>query len=515
MPNGPADTLRLAEILAPLSLVMDLGRGQPAEESMAACLLATGLARRMELPESEVATVYYTTLLRHLGCTATAHEEAAVFGDELATRPTANRTDFTRPAEMLAMMRTARALAGTRTTARMLVRFSGSRGRSIPRAICEVAGLMADRLDLGPGVQEGVYQSFERWDGKGDPHRLKEEAICPAARYSTLASQAMAFHHVGGADLALAIVGKRSGGWFDPGIAQAFLQHGRDLIEEIESTDAMVAVIEGEPEPHRQIPDAGIDRVAGAFADMIDLKTPFTHGHSPAVAELAVEAGRRYGLSEGDLISLRRAALLHDLGRVGVPAGTWERPGALTGADWERVRLHAYHTERILARAEALTAPATIAGMHHERMDGSGYHRQAKGSSIPAPARVLAAADACQAMSQDRPHRPALDGEAAAAQLVEGMDQGLFDADAARAVLEAVGHVRARPRPRGAAGLSEREVEVLRLMTRGLSNPEIGRRLFISPRTAEHHVQHIYTKIGVSTRAGAAVFAMHHDLLPT
>ncbi len=179
MPYGPDDTLRLAEILAPLSLVMDLGRGQRAEDSMAACLLATGLARRMELAEGDVGTVYYSTLLRHLGCTATAHEEAAVFGDELAMRPTANRTDFTRPTEVLAMMRIARAAAGTRTTARMLMRFSGSRGRSIPRAICEVAGLMADRLDLGPGVREGVYQSFERWDGKGDPHRLKER---PSAR---------------------------------------------------------------------------------------------------------------------------------------------------------------------------------------------------------------------------------------------------------------------------------------------------------------------------------------------
>ncbi len=218
------------------------------------------------------------------------------------------------------------------------------------------------------------------------------------------------------------------------------------------------------------------------------------------MAELAVEAGRRYGLSEDDLIALRRAALLHDLGRVGVPAGTWERPGPLTATDWERVRLHAYHTERILARSGALTRLATIAGMHHERMDGSGYHRQAEGSSIPAPARVLAAADAWQAMSQDRPHRPALDDEATAAQLVEDTDRGLFDADAARAVLETAGHVRARPRPRGAAGLSEREVDFLRLMAGGLSNPEIGRRLFISPRTAEHHVQHIYSKIGVTTR---------------
>jgi HD-GYP domain-containing protein (c-di-GMP phosphodiesterase class II) len=261
------------------------------------------------------------------------------------------------------------------------------------------------------------------------------------------------------------------------------------------------------------VADCDLDGLARAFADMVDLKTPFTHGHSSAVAELAERAARGLALPDDDVVGLRRAALLHDLGRVGVPDGVWEKPGPLTEGEWEQVRLHAYHGERILGRIERLAPLARIAGMHHERLDGSGYHRQAPGSQIPMTARVLAAADAYQAMTQDRPHRPALSAEAAVAELEASVRAGALDGDAVAAVVEAGGQRARKVAPERPAGLSEREVEVLRLLARGLSNREIAERLFISRRTAESHVQHIYTKIGFSTRAGAAMFAMQHDLL--
>jgi putative nucleotidyltransferase with HDIG domain len=253
--------------------------------------------------------------------------------------------------------------------------------------------------------------------------------------------------------------------------------------------------------------------VCRAFGDAVDLKSPFHHGHSAGVASLAEGAARSLGLSDGDTASLRRAALLHDIGRAAVPNGVWERPGPLTSGDWERVRLHAYHSERIVSRCGPLASVAPLAGMHHERLDGSGYHRGSAASAIPLAARVLAAADAFQAMTQERAHRPAHSPDAAARELAAQGRAGVLDPDAVSAVLSAAGQAAAAPRAPRPADLTERQVEVLRLVARGLSNPEIARSLVISRRTAERHVQDIYSKIGVSSRAGAALFAMEHDLL--
>ncbi|MER3486549.1 MAG: metal-dependent phosphohydrolase, partial [Chloroflexota bacterium] len=216
---------------------------------------------------------------------------------------------------------------------------------------------------------------------------------------------------------------------------------------------------------------------------------------------------------EAECVATRRAALLHDLGRLGVPNGIWEKPGPLTAAEWERVRLHPYLTERILSRCTALAPLAILAGSHHERLDGSGYHRGIPASLLPPSARILAAADSYQAMTQARPYRPAYSAEAAAQQLQGEADAGKLDRQAVQAVLEVAGHIVTPVRPVWPAGLSDREVEVLRLITTGLSNREVAHRLKISPKTVGHHVEHIYNKIGVSTRAGAALFALQHDLL--
>jgi HD-GYP domain-containing protein (c-di-GMP phosphodiesterase class II) len=254
--------------------------------------------------------------------------------------------------------------------------------------------------------------------------------------------------------------------------------------------------------------------VAAAIGDVADLKSTHTLGHSGGVTALAVAAGERIGLDHSARMRLEVAALLHDIGRVGISNAVWERPGSLTRAEWEQIRLHAYHSERILAASEGLKPMAAIAGMHHERLDGSGYHRGAGARDIPLEARVLAAADAFEAMTHDRPHRAALAPEQAAEQLDIEVRAGRMDDAAVRCVVAAAGmESSGRPRPERPAGLSQREVEVLRLVARGLSNRQVAEALVVSPRTAEHHVQHIYDKIGVSSRAAAALFAMEHALL--
>jgi HD-GYP domain-containing protein (c-di-GMP phosphodiesterase class II) len=230
------------------------------------------------------------------------------------------------------------------------------------------------------------------------------------------------------------------------------------------------------------------------------------------VAALAERAGQWLALPADDIVVLRRAGHLQDLGRAAVPTGVWDRPGPLTSADWERVRLHAYHSERLLARCAPLAALAPIAGMHHERLDGSGYHRQATAATIPVTARVLAAADTFVALTHDRPYRAAVDPEAAADMVQAEAVARRLDPDAVAAVLGAAGRT-PPPRRSHPDGLTDRQVEVLRLLASGMSNPDIARQLVVSRRTAEHHVQDIYARIGVSSRAAAALYAMEHGLL--
>jgi len=482
------DGARLAELLTALSVVTDLGIGRPPETAMRACLLATRLATEMGLGGAVASDVYYATLLRYIGCTAYAHEEAAVAGgDELTARAETTRTDFPDPPEVPGLE------------------------HLIP-SHCEVGMSLAHRLGMTAPVQAALGQIFERWDGHGGPGGLKGEELCLPVRFAHVATQAMAFLPEG-YDRVRAILRERSGGWFDPAIATALLLRGETLMAEITEVDAWRAAVEAEPEPRRRIADAALDEVAAAFADLTDLKTHFTLGHSRAVAALAEAAALRVGLPPAETRNLRRAALFHDLGQVGVANGIWEKAGALSAIEWEAVRLHPYHTERILSRAPALRPLALIAGMHHERQDGSGYFRAARDPLLPPAVRLLCAAEAYQAMTQERPHRRALVLDAAAETLAAEARAGRLDGDAVRAVLAVAGHRAARARAGGPAGLTVRELEVLRLIATGSSYGDVAQALVISARTAAHHVQHIYDKVGVSSRAAAALFAMEHQLL--
>jgi HD-GYP domain-containing protein (c-di-GMP phosphodiesterase class II) len=510
-----AEDVRLADLLAALSVAMDFGMGQEAEKSVRACLVATHLARAMDLAERDVRDIYYVSLLQHLGCTAPSHEVTHMVGDDLAGTPQAERTDIRNPREAIALLATVGRGTGANRL-RHLARTVGAGtagSRRVMQAVCEVGAQLAERLGLGPGVRAGVLHSLESWDGKEGPQGLVGDDVALPARFSALANQVVVFDRLGGPDAACEMVRRRAGGWFDPSVAEAFLRVGPDLLRELADADVWAGVAAAEPDPPRRVPEAHLDAVAAAFGDMVDLKTPFTLGHSAGVAELAATAAGRVRLGDDAVRLARRAGLLHDLGRVAVPNAIWERPRALTSGQWEQVRLHAYHSERILTRSAPLEPAGRIAGRHHERQDGSGYHRGASGGEMPVEARLLAAADALQAMTQERPHRPALPPEQAAAALQDEAAAGRFDPECVRAVVEAAGQRPAQAHGGWPAGLSDREVEVLRLVARGLSNREVAETLVVSRRTAEHHVQHIYAKIGVSTRAGAALFAMEHALL--
>jgi HD-GYP domain-containing protein (c-di-GMP phosphodiesterase class II) len=277
--------------------------------------------------------------------------------------------------------------------------------------------------------------------------------------------------------------------------------------------DPRTLLLEEEPDPVEERGPNELLDIAAVFGDVGDLKFPALHGHSSGVATLAAGAAGSLRLDAQTTVDIRIAAHLHDLGRLAVTNAIWEKPGALTSAEWEQVRMHAYHSERILATSGTLARLAPLAGMHHERLDGSGYHRACGAREQSVAVRVLAAADAFQAMTQDRPHRSRLSAEQASDELVRDARAGKLDGDCVAAVIEAGGQARPRAHDLRPAGLSEREIEVLRLVATGFSNPEIAEKLVISSRTAEHHVQHIYRKLGVRSRPAVAFFAMEHGLV--
>jgi HD-GYP domain-containing protein (c-di-GMP phosphodiesterase class II) len=500
--------LRLAELLVGLSLVADVGMGLEPGEAARSCVIATRLADALGAPEPS--DVYYTTLLQHIGCTAYAHEAAALLGgDELAVKAAAVRTDFTDPRDVLVSYLPRLAPAAGALTRLRAAGVAATRAKRITagysRANCEVAAITARRVGLGPGVETGLNQIFEWWNGKGAPAALAGDDIALPARIAQVAANGALFDRLGGVELAVETTRSRAGKSLDPAVAEAFCARAGDLLGEVAEADVLELAVVVEPQPGVAVPEATLDEVCRAFGEAVDLKSPFHHGHSTGVADLAAGAAQRLGLDAGEA---RRAGLLHDLGRCGVPNGIWEKPGPLTSGEWERVRLHAYSSERLLQRCGRLAPLAELAGMHHERLDGSGYHRAARSTAIPAQARVLAAADVYQAMTQQRAHRPARAPDAAAAELTK--TEGL-DPDAVRAVLETAGQP--APKPPRPAGLTDRQVEVLRLVAQGMSNPQIANHLVISRRTAERHVQDIYSRIGLSTRAGAALYAMQNDLL--
>jgi HD-GYP domain-containing protein (c-di-GMP phosphodiesterase class II) len=317
---------------------------------------------------------------------------------------------------------------------------------------------------------------------------------------------------LGDVEHATRLARERAGVGLDPEIATCLAEAADEILALDAEASVWDQVLASEPEPRLTLEGEAIERALatmGAFADLI---SPYFGGRSAGVAELVSAAAERCrAVDEVAAIAVRRAALVHDLGRVAVGARTWQKPGPLTADEWEQVRLHPYHSERVLSHSPFLFALAPIAGAHHERLDGTGYHRGSAGAALSMPARLLAAADVYHAMCEPRPHREPLAPEHAAEILGGEASAWRLDADAVTAVVEAAGEpVPPIERP---AGLTEREAEVVGLLARGLQTKQVAHALGISVKTADRHVQNAYGKIGVSTRAAATLFAMEHGLL--
>jgi HD-GYP domain-containing protein (c-di-GMP phosphodiesterase class II) len=507
--------VRLAELVAMISLGTDLGTGQPMEHAMRQSLIALRLAERLGLDEATRGVVYYVGLIAWVGCHVDAYEQARWFGDDVALKADARRVDMAGVPARAFVMSHVGAGRGLIERARVGAEFIGDGRRAVGEMMenhCLASNELAARLGLGERVRESLSQTFERWDGKGVPAKARGEEILIPARLVNLADVVEVYHRAGGVEAAVAVARERSGSQFDPALVEVFCVDAPLLFSEIDSLTAWPAVIDAEPALELPLSDDELDSALEAIADFTDLKSPWTIGHSRGVADIACAAAKIYGLSDDDAKLVRRAGLVHDLGRLGVSNAIWDKCGPLTAAELERVRLHPYLTDRMLASSGALASVAAIAIQHHERLDGSGYPSGLSGDALTPAGRILAAADAYHAMTEARPHRGARSAEEAAAELRSGVRQALFDADAVEAVLGAAGHPVKRRRE-WPGGLTNREVEVLRLLVRGLSNKEIAEQLVISRKTAGSHVEHIYSKIGVSNRARASLFAIKHGLM--
>jgi HD-GYP domain-containing protein (c-di-GMP phosphodiesterase class II) len=507
--------VRLAEVVASLCLATDLAMGQPLEHGLRRAILAVWLGQELGLGGEELHDAYYVALLGTVGCAIQAANVAGFCRDEIALGERLVLVDPARPLGVATFfLGSIGAGFPPLERAGKLVSFArqGTQaGQTIAR---DVAMRVGEMLGLGPAIADALGQCTEHWDGKfpGGPRRLKGEEISLSARLYLLAHDAEVFHRVGGVEAATAVVRERAGRAYDPRLAACFCRLGGRLLARLQAAPAWDTVLAAEPGPVRLASAREFDDLARAVANFVDLRSEHTLGHSPGVASLAEAAARGLGLSEVEAAAVRQFGLLHDLGRAGVPVAVWDKREPLTATEWDRVKRHPSLTELVLARSDALGHLGTLAGLHHERLDGSGY-RGVRASFLPVAARVLAAADTYQAKLEPRPHRAALSPPAAAEEVRRRAGAGQLDPEAVAAVLAAAGRPPSPRRREWPAGLSAREVEVLRLAVRGLSNRQIGEALVVSPRTVGHHLQHIYDKIGVSTRVGATLFALHHGLV--
>jgi HD-GYP domain-containing protein (c-di-GMP phosphodiesterase class II) len=513
-----APALRLGEFVATLALAQDNAFGQPLESQLRSCLLATWLCEAAGHDSALRDTVYWTALLRYLGCTGHAHEVATVFGDEIAIRAQTLVHDAANPAEV---MRDVIAFATARHPPEAREQVIEALHAGVHEWIvrnfnsgCEVADMLAGRLGMGQAVRAALACTFERWNGQGFPKGVAGTDIPLAMRIVHLTHDMEAIARLFSPQEAIEAARDRRDRTYDPALADLFVQHGPNWLERLARLEPWDAVLENEPSPRRTLHGPTLDDAMALAADFIDLKSPYMAGHSRRCAQLCEDAAARLGLDAATTTALRHAALLHDFGSTGVPNSIWDKPGPLTRAEADRVELHTLLTEQMLRRSPALAPLGPIACAHHERTDGSGYHKRVP-SGLGGPAAcVLAAADAYVGLTTERADRPAWSADDAARELRRQASAGQLEPVATEAVLSAAGHPEQRPsRVPRAGGLTRREVQVLHLAAKGLTTQQIGDRLFISAKTADHHIQNLYGKIGVSTRAAAALWAMQNAVI--
>lgn len=505
--------VRQAEVIMALSLATDLGTGRPMEWAMRSALLGVRLGADLGLSDEDLRATYYCTLLMYVGCTSEIDLALQMFGDDPAS--VIASVDFVDQGDPQAMRTWMHAHFGAGVPPEQRPAFLNNAGNLIAQyktAHCEVAQQIAQRLGLEVTIQNALMQMGAKWNGEGVPRGLHGEEIALPMRIALLARDLEPWLNTRGIDAAVAVARQRAGGVHDPRIADQFCQTAHHVCASLEQDASWDHLLEIEPLPHT-FNEAELDEGMLVFADFVDLLSPYLTGHSRSVAALVESAGRECGLPESQIKAVWRAGLAHDIGKIAVPHGLWSAQRPLTNNEWERVRLHPYYAGRILSRPDALVYLGTLASAHHESLNGTGYHRNLRADTLMPEMRLLAAANFYCARRETRPNRPAASPEMLEAAMRAETRAGRLDGEAVKGVLAAAGHRTTPVRRDYVAGLTEREIEVLRLIARGYTNRQMSESLGVSEKTIGTHVMHIYDKIGCSTRSAATLFALHHHLI--
>ncbi|HEU0014276.1 MAG TPA: HD domain-containing phosphohydrolase [Longimicrobium sp.] len=413
-----SESIRLSEVISALSYALDITEGQPEGHSVRTCLIGMRLAEELALTPEQRSSLFYTLLLKDAGCSSNSAETCELFGaDDLQVKRSWKTHDWS--TQLGAIAHLARNVGPDEGPLQRLKRaagfaFAGPVGTELVRTRCERGADIARMLELAEDTAAGIRALDEHWDGRGKPAQLAGPDIPLLARIACLCQTVEIFHSAHGLHAALGVARERAGRWFDPELVRALdaLEGDAAFWAGLEGPDCRERAAALEPADRVLTADGDrLDRIAHAFARVIDAKSPYTYRHSEGVAAYAVATGAVLGFSAEEQRDLRRAALLHDVGKLGVSNRILDKPGKLTPEEFAAVRRHPEYTHRILGRVARFRGLAEVAASHHERMDGRGYHRGIPAGTLPPAARVLVVADVCDALSAERPYRAALPRE--------------------------------------------------------------------------------------------------------
>ena len=417
LPDAAGDHVRLSEVISALSYALDLTEGQPEGHSVRTCLIGMRIGRQIGLEAEARSSLFYALLLKDAGCSSNSAATCELFGaDDQTVKRTWKTVDWSSRWQSLGhVVRNVRPGESLLSKARQVAGFTKTEapGTELVRTRCERGADIARMLEMPDDTAAAIRALDEHWDGRGVPVGLAGEEIPLLARIACLAQTVEIFHSTYGLEAALTVAQERAGRWFDPELVRA--------LQGLRADGAFWAGLAGdcrahaaalEPDDRVRVADGDrLGRIAHAFARVIDAKSPYTYRHSEGVAEYADAAARVLGFDAEALRGLRRAALLHDVGKLGVSNRILDKPGKLTEEEFAVVRRHPEYSYRILARVAPFRPLAETAASHHERMDGRGYHRGIAAGTLPLAARVLAVADVCDALSAERPYRAAMPRE--------------------------------------------------------------------------------------------------------
>jgi HD-GYP domain-containing protein (c-di-GMP phosphodiesterase class II) len=445
-PQDSWPEIRLSNVISALSFALDLTEGQPMGHAVNCCLLGTRVAEIIGLPESARNDLYYALLLKDAGCSSNAARMYEIFGgDEIQAKREVKTQDWTRVnfEGLNYLLRNVKPNGSAMDRMRSLANIVAHRKDQADELMhlrCDRGSQIALKLGFPISVAEAIRALDEHWNGKGGPEGISGEQIPLFARIMSICQTLEVFAALNGREEAFAVIEERSGAWFDPELVRVAqeLRHDEEFWKHLQDGSAQRLAIEAEPASSAVITsDEQLDNICDAFAEVVDAKSPFTHRHSQGVTHVAAALGTKLGLAAKTMTMLRRAALLHDIGKLSVPNSILDKPGPLTAQEWEVVRLHPYYTQRILEKVQGFEHLAYVASTHHERLDGSGYYRNLRSSQLPLQARVLTMADMWDALTADRPYRAGMPVEKALAIVAKDVPHAL-DADCLDALLEIV-----------------------------------------------------------------------------